>query len=201
MEKIVLPSTQKGFVSGYFWSLLWFLALMWAASLFSGHIELIYIKLGISSFGEFGDLSYSTKRGYRMMHPPLLHAGMYVSYIIAGIIVLVNSYMFVYSTREANTIFKEGDHWGKVLGETYGFPFSRDTKQAVFDRIVDITVEQPSISRILNTGTLKVKMITFTNADSNEQEWTIPAIKSPHERKAELEAALLGHEGLKVKFL
>lgn len=202
MERITLPATQKGYFSQYFWGFLWLLAFVWAASWCSEYIATIYKTLGVDSWSGFEKLSWS-KYKYWMMYPlPLLHIGMYVSYIISGIIILVNLYTVVYSTREVNTFSKsEAGYWNKVSSEIYGFPFSKITKQAVFDRITDIAVEQSGVNRILNTGTLKVKMITFTNADSKEQEWFVPSIKNPYERKAELEAALLGHEGLKVRLL
>ena len=202
MERIVLQSTQKGFVSQYFWGFLWALSFLLFASWCSGYIESIYTTLGVNSWSEFSNLSWYKKSDYWMVSFPFLHIGMYISYIIIGIIALVNLYTSVYSAKEVNTFSKnEGDYWGKVFAETYDFPFGKTTEQAVFDRIIKIAVEQPSVSRILNTGTLRITMITFTNADSKEQKWTIPAIKRPYERKTELEAALLGHEGLVVKLL
>lgn len=203
MQRITLPATQKGYFSQYFCGLLWLLAFMSAASWCSGYIDYIYKTLGVDSFSKFNDLAFYTRNKYWMIStPPLLHFGMYMSYIVAGIIVLVNLYTAVYSTREINTFSKsEGGCWDKVFSETYDFPFSKTTKQAVFDRITDIAVEQSSVSRILNTGTLRVKMITFTNADSKEKEWSVPAVKNPYGRKTELETALLGHEGLKVRLL
>lgn len=203
MEKIVLPSTQEGFVSQYFWSLLWSLLFLWAALWCLGYIESIYTILDIDSWDRFRGLSRSKKNDYWMIYPfPFLYIGMYISYIIAGIIALANLYAFVYSAKEITTFLKsDDDYWDKVFAEAHGFPFSKTTIQTMFDRIVDIEIEQSSIDRILNTGTLRITMIIFTNADSREQEWIIPAIKRPYERKAELETALLGHEGLVVKLL
>lgn len=203
MEKITLPATQKGYFSQYFWGLFWFLMFIGTALWFSGYIDYIYKTLNIDSLKGFDELSYSTKNKYEMMYPfPFLHLGMFVSYFISASIVLVNLYTAIYGAREISTFAKgEDGYWGKLFNETYAFPFSKTTKQVVFDRIIGIEVKQSSVCRILNTGTLAVRMITFTNADSKEEKWSIPAIKKPYERKAEIEAFLLSHEGLKVKLL
>jgi len=124
-----------------------------------------------------------------------------ISYIVASIIVLFNFHIFFYRATEVNTIFKDArGHWGKVFCKMYGFPFAKETRQVLFDRIIEIGVEQSSIDRILDTGTLHLKVITFTNAAATEYEWTIPAIENPYEKKEAVEAALLGHEGLNVTF-
>lgn len=180
MEKtIVLPSTQKGYVSDYFWGALWFFGL-W-----------IFASWGCSQYEGMMDNYFQYF---------LAFIGGVIAYIVMAIILLSNIHSAIYGTRAVSTFYQDNKgFWNKLSCDTYGFPFSKTNKQVVFDRIIHIDVEQGSICRILNTGTLKVKMITFTNADSREENWNIYAIKNPYDRKAELEEALLDHEGLMVK--
>lgn len=179
MEKtIVLPSTQKGYMSNYFWGTLWFFGLWIFASWGCGQYEVV-------------------DNGFQYF---LAFIGGVVAYIAMAIIALSNIDSAVYGTRTVNTFYQnDKGFWSKLSCDSYGFPFSKSNKQVVFDRIIHIDVEQGSICRILNTGTLKVKMITFTNANSQEEDWKIYGIKNPYDRKAELEKALMEHEGLTVK--
>lgn len=176
-NKIVLESSQKGFVSQYFWSIIWLC--------FLGGLA-----LWVSGFKESADdISF-----------PLLHICMYILYIIMGIIILCTFHTLLYGSREINTFSQnEEGHCYLLSGVTYGFPFSRNLNQVFFDRIIQVDVRQESISRILDTGSLSITMVTFTNADSKNRSWTIPAIKEPYKRKVEIEKTLMGHEGLRVK--
>jgi hypothetical protein len=198
-EKIVLASTQRGFMSRYFWSLIWLVIFVGLAIWFSSQIDSIYAAEKVSSWKEF---SRNYERWhYASMHPfPWLHIGMYLSWLIAGVIFVCNLCTGLYSARKVNTFYKNKEgHWSKIICESYGFPFNRKAAQAVFDRVIKINIVQASIDRLIGTGTLEIKIATFTNANADTEYWTIPAIKNPYQRKTELEAALLSHEGLKVK--
>ena len=87
----------------------------------------------------------------------------------------------------------------KVSKTEYGFPFSKHTSEAIFDRIVRVKVEQSSIGRMLNTGNLTLTLVTFTNADVIEKEWEIPAIKNPYQYQEDIMSQSPKHEGLDVR--
>lgn len=200
-DKIVLPSTQRGFMSRYFWSLIWLVIFIGLAIWFSSQIESIYAAEKVGSWKEF---SRSDARwDYASMYSfPWLHIGMYLSWLIAGIIFLCNLCTGLYNAREVNTFYKTSEgHWGKVVCENYGFPFNKKISQTVFDRVIKIELTQAGIDRLFNTGCLEIEMATFTNATAETTTQAIPAIKNPYQKKADLEAALLSHEGLKIRLL
>jgi len=176
-DKIILNSTQKGFCSQYLWATIWFIAL-WV----------------------FARWVIKFRESLSICDLPWPQACAYLSVAVMIIIVIGSAHTMIYESREVNTLFKnEEGYWGKILCVKYGFPFSKATSQVIFDRIVSIGIEQGSLDRILNTGSLEITMITFTNANSRKKSWTMPAIKNPYDRKVELEEALMKHEGLRVK--
>ncbi|PLX26809.1 hypothetical protein C0583_05935 [Candidatus Parcubacteria bacterium] len=181
MEKtIVLSSTQKGYISDYFWAIIW--------------------SVGLWIFASWCCSFYETMMDSYAPFQFLVFIFGVLTYIAIAAIALYNIHSAIYKTRTVDTFYlNDKGYWNKLSSNSYGFPFSKSNKQVVFDRIIHIDVDQGSICRILNTGILKVKMITFTNADSKEEDWNIYGIKNPYDRKAELEKALLDHEGLMVK--
>ena len=177
MDNIILKSTQKGYFSQYCWTLFW-LAALWILADYTTDFRKTIGKYDI----------------------PWPHIVLYVSYIIMAIIFVSNLYTFFYESREVNTFFKNKDGLlNKLICESYGFPFSTQRDEITFDIVTQIQISQGSIDRILDTGSITLTMITFTNADSQEYEKTIPAIENPYERKLDLESALSVQEGLKVK--
>lgn len=200
-DKIVLPSTQRGFMSRYFWSLIWLAIFVGLAIWFSSQIESIYAAENVRSWKEF--FRGGARWDYDSMHPiPWLHMGMYLSWLIAGIIFLYILCTGLYSARAVNTFHKNAEgYWHKLVCESYGFPFGKKTFQTVFDRVIKIELTQSGIDRLFNTGSLEIEMVTFTNATAETTFQTIPAIKNPYQKRTDLEAALLNHEGLKVKLI
>ncbi|NTU74251.1 PH domain-containing protein [Candidatus Roizmanbacteria bacterium] len=174
---IVLESTNKGFVSMHFWAIVW-VAIFW--------IFKCWCEGYVASIGMY-DLPW-----------PVL--GIYVSYGVMGLILIINAYMVIYAAREVN-IFRHGENGflEKIICCSYGFPFSKNTNEVIFNRVIEIEVVQGSLDRLLDTGNLNLKLTIFTNADSEETNWIVSAIKHPYIRKEEIERSLAKHEGLLIK--
>lgn len=189
-NKIELPSTQKGFASMYFWSAVWILILASAGWWALNYINGIYAETGVNSFSRlYGDDEVKAL---------FLYVGLGVISIVAGFIVVMCVGAF-YVARSRNILYKnKGGYWHKIEEENYQFPFGKEVKQAAFDRIIEIEVQQTGIGRLVNTGDLHLKMVTFMSGETDEWYWTIPAVENPNERKKEIEAGMLDHEGLKI---
>lgn len=175
---IVLPSTNKGFLSTHFWAVVWLVA-FW---IFKCWCE-----------------GYATSIEEYFFPWPVF--GVYVSYGIMFLILLANIHGAIYGAREVNVLRHGEDGFlEKIIGNSYDFPFSKRTVEVMFNRITRVEVVQGSLDRLLNTGDLNLELITFTSADSKESEWIIPAIKNPYGRKKEIEeSSLMDHEGLLIK--
>ena len=199
-DRLELKSSQKGFFSEYFLSALAFVGFLLLAFWLSDYINSVYTALGVSSFHEFNNLPYSVRSNYELL--VVAYGGMYFSYLLDGIIAVTNLCTAFYRSKEVNIFEKNKEgFWNTVSREVPTFPFGKTTQNALFDRIIGISVEQPGLAAWFDTGTLKVSTIVFTNADSKEKLWVIPAVKEPHRLKEELEKSMRGHEGLMVNVL
>lgn len=177
-DDIVIPSTNKGFLSTHIWAAVW-LAALW---IFKSWCE-----------------GYATSIEEYVFPWPI--CGIYGSYAIMLIILLYNIYTAIYNAREISILRHGEDGFlEKAICYTYGVPFSKRSAEMMFNKVIRIVVVQGSIDRLLDTGRLNLEFITFTSADSKEFYWTIPAIKNPYGRKKEIEESLLlQHEGLLIK--
>ena len=210
--RLGLRSSHKGFISQYFWSLLWvfvlFLAIDWSGhriySVYNEVNELYSLRDPIESFQDFERIGSSGKDNkYWYMSPvPLLHIGILVSYLIVGFILLGNVMTVLYSTRKIIklSLNKEGN-WRKAVTETYHFPFSKQTELVIFDRITEINVNQTGIDRLFNTGSLDMETVTFTNAGTDKQTLYIRAVSNPFDLKNDLESGVPAHQGVVVRLV
>ena len=166
-DRIKLQSTLQGFGSTIFWSIVWAVVLLLVASALSSHIDAADLQKA------WWDQSHDESAFF---------AGIVMSVLrwAVGFIAVCTLYCVFYGVREENVFSRNQEgNWSRVTCTTYGFPFSRDVRELVFDRIIDIAVNQSSIDRLLNTGTVQITMVTFTNADSKQRNWLFPAIKDP----------------------
>ena len=111
---------------------------------------------------------------------------------------LGNVYCFFYASK-AKTVFvqDENGQWS-CESVTYDIPFSRHEKHVPFDRLVQVDVNQSSLGRIFNSGTIAVKMVTFVSTEVCEKTWHIPAIVRPYKCAGALRSTSSGHEGVQV---
>lgn len=156
VKTIELRSTHRGFASQYFWSVFWIVVLTIVnASILVPHAQ-----------------SEEWAKWYRVQDSVLLAGiGMWIVYAVVVVIALNTLHTALYRARERNVLTSDaaGNVLGKLTCTTYDFPFSRDIAEVAFDRIIWIIVSQSSIDRLCGTGTLRVRLVTYTNAEASEQ--------------------------------
>ncbi len=175
---IVLRSMNKGYISMHLWSGIW-------------SIMFVYIAEWLADIGdvtENADVFFFSA------------AGLYILCAAVAITLILNLHAAAYGARDVVILSHGNDGFlEKLMITSYGFPFSVNKKQVSFNRIVEIEVDQSSIDRTINMGSLSLKLVTFTNAQAIEESITIYAISNPHEMKGLIEKSLPGHEGLLIK--
>lgn len=179
MGILVLRSTRRGFVSTYFWSMLWIIVLFFPNSWIDSKIRI-------------------AERFAAEL--PFLYAVLTLTYITMAIVALTALWHLIYAPLMVHTFYKDGGKWWKCLREvTYDFPFSMEQKDIFFDRIVDATVKQASIDRLLNTGTIVITTIAFTNGEAHKNTRSIPGIDDPFGVVADILAGTPKHTGIDVR--
>lgn len=94
------------------------------------------------------------------------------------------------------TVISKGE--GRISEERFGFPFEREMTEQRFDRVTGVTVSQGNFDTRLNTGSVTLKLVTFTNAEVLTKKWSIIHIDNPQAVAARIIEGLPSHEGLKV---
>lgn len=175
---IVLRSMNKGYISMHLWSCIW---------------SIVFIYIG----GRLADIGDATQNAHVFFFSA---AGVYILGTAVAIIFIFNLYAAAYGARDVVILSHGNDGFlGKLVITSYGFPFSVNRRQVSFNRIVEIEVDQSSIDRTINMGSLSLKLVTFTNAQAIEESITIYAISNPHGIKSLIEKSLPDHEGLMIK--
>lgn len=179
MDTLVLRSTYKGFVSVYFWCLVWILAV---------YIFQSWVDAHLVHLDEFRPLYALATMAY------------WVSYPVMGLIGIILFGHLVYAPLSVYTFRKDGGWWKHQMTVTYDFPFSKKQSEVFFDRIVDAKVEQASIDRIFGTGSLTLKSITYTNGEVYESEHTINGIDDPYSTLETILRGIPSHTGIEVRW-
>jgi hypothetical protein len=123
----------------------------------------------------------------------------WVTAAIIGYILLERLYRVIYSVREVSTFIKNSEgRWGEVRGVVYRFPANKTQQKKYFDRIIDVTVYQTMLDRVFGVGTLEVEIVTYTNLESEEVSWTMPAVKDPHEWEKQIVAYLPKGDAVRI---
>lgn len=158
-------------------------------------IDDIYSKNGVSSFSEFWDIPI---RGRTVNDEFIL----FIIYAISAFCILIVIYNFIqlvrnfYKAQTMNTIDKDKE----VITEiTYDLPASKNIKMIRFHRIIAVEVQQGTFDRIFHTGTLVLKTLVYTNADSITNTWYINWIIDPSMVKERILEGLPDYEGLTIK--
>lgn len=198
---LVLNSTRKGFLNLCFWSLISIIALWFFASWCSDIIEAVYEAENVTSYSEFSALDYAVKEKYDAIYPTsIVHVGMGLAWIGIITLFLVNLYAMMYLAREKNTLyFNEDGFLNTIVKDRYILPCGAEKVEVNLDRIIQVDVEQRGLNRFLNTGKLRLRLITYTNADSQETWWDVPAVEKPFSKKEKIMSASRDHEGLTIK--
>jgi hypothetical protein len=196
-DPIILRSTLAGYLSTIFWSIVW-------AIVFFAANRYLAAMLAEASYA-------STHRVYfDYNHRPwyaddflltCVQIGYWAAATVAGIIVLFGVVgTAVYSRLEVNILTaNDKGVWDKVEYSAVGFPFSKIAAKLSLNRVIKVTVQQSSIDRLIDTGSLTLTISTFANAEAEESTWTIPAIKAPYKAMNDILAGTAPHEGLEVR--
>lgn len=178
MNTLEIRSSVRGHVSMIFWAGIWFIILLVLSRWMGGWIPTLDDRVD--------------------RH--LLTGVTWVIYAVMVIITVSTLIATLYGPFRINSFYKNKDgNWHKVTDVVYSFPFSKNTRETVFDRIVQVEVNQSSIDRLLGTGDLILTLVTFTNADVVEKTWTISAIEHPYRHQGEIMSGSPKHDGLDVR--
>ena len=200
-DTLTMRSTQQGYASQYFWAIMWSFILAYTALRTEAYILDAYASVGAETLAEYKS-NMRVRSSWVAVdgNIPLMHFIWWFCAILAAIIVLVQAWTVIYSARTVNVFRKNSDgKWGKVVRPSYAFPASVERQQQVFDRVTDITVSQSFIDRLFGTGSIKLKLATFANVESDEIEWIVSAVKDPYHWEGMLSAALPDGAGLRIK--
>lgn len=115
-----------------------------------------------------------------------------ISVLLVCMIEFINT---IYATK-TTTVISKGDN--KITEKVWAFPCGFTETEKMFNRIIDVTVEQVGLNALLNNGSIGLKMLTYANATTVESEWTIKNIENPQKIKMDIMEGLPKHEGLTV---
>jgi hypothetical protein len=118
--------------------------------------------------------------------------------VICVLVGFLNARDILGGAYASRTVTKISKSEGKIAERSYGFPFKQEDHERRFDRIVAVTTRQGNFDSALNTGSIRLELLTYANADTVRSVWLIENVENP---KALAEAILEGlpqYEGLKV---
>jgi hypothetical protein len=114
---------------------------------------------------------------------------MVLVYIVLGILVLlalIALYKFLalfYELKHTTTIDFEK---GKIIMQSYDFPFDRHVEEKRFNRIVGVVVTQKSLDRMAGAGELCVEYLVQSKTDSKLRSIEVPYVLNPLRMKDKL---------------
>lgn len=114
------------------------------------------------------------------------------------LVILANVSGIIGNLYLARTVTVVNKSEGRISEERFGFPFEREMTEQKFDRVTGVTVSQGNFDTRLNTGSVTLKLVTFTNAEVLTKEWSIICIDNPQAVATRIIEGLPSHEGLKV---
>lgn len=114
---------------------------------------------------------------------------MVLIYIVMGIIFilfLIALYRFLilfYQLKRITTLDFEKE---KIVVETYDFPFEKEILEKRFNRIAGVEINQKTIDRAVNCGTLYIEYLVLSKNDSKLRGIEVPYVENPIEIKNKL---------------
>jgi len=189
---IELKSTLRGLTGAIVTKMVWLVI-----SLISGALT-----LGWANSTMVSAIAASQKEGYAYLFSSPSKTDAYFVYIFAFVLFATALFIFfaaiadINKAHEVNLVYlKEG----KIICTTYSFPFQKVVRQVHFNRIMRADVYQKSLDRVFGTGTLGLELITYTNADSETTDWSIPHIIDPDSARETIMSAMPEYTGVLIK--
>ena len=161
-------------------------------------IDLIYAHFNVHSFNELE----------RMLifwaNLVVVFSYMGLSGLVIAIPMLMCSLLLTawYSAKEKTVFYYTNtmDRITRIVNTSYYFPHGIKEQEWIVDSVLNISVIQPTFSRMFNSGIITMTIATFANADAKKTRLIFAGIRNPHGRKEELMHAFPStHEGVLVK--
>lgn len=120
---------------------------------------------------------------------PFAVVSMLLVYIVLGvllillIVALYKLFSLFYELKRVTVIdFVRG----KIIIESYDFPFDKQIEEKKFDNIIGVDIIQKSIDRTVNSGTLYLEYLVLSKNDSKLRGMEIPNVSNPMKIKDRL---------------
>jgi hypothetical protein len=152
----------------------------------------IYEKIGIRDFWKIKDHKYMYGDKHSMVIANLIS-------IIALIFVLCSLKGFLnnlYILKTLTVIDKKARTFSE---DEYSFPSGKAHQERNFDRLLQVRVDQTSLQRWLDTGSIILEFMVNKNADSEPFEWGLYYISDPYEIARQIKDGLPEYDGLQVR--
>ncbi len=179
-------SSRKGFWHSLFWSLVWLAVLGAIAFTLYGWAQAqLCPDDGWRSWR--GYCSYDGEDAYWLyMFLTCVMSG------VMGLIVVGTIWGLVYGFGDT-LAFEMGENgvWHKATKKGYSFPAGAYAIETLFNRVLRVEVDQSTINRLFDVGTVRVHVVTFVNAEIEEHAFCLSSVLHPNE----LAAAIMWHAG------
>lgn len=196
MEDVIrLKSTHRGLTGRYVSAGLWTAFNLLLVRVLVVVVYRIFAKYDVYTIGEYWDLSrFAIGRNHQLaVFFAALGIGLFALLAFGNICNIIGCF---YRAKETLVVDKARHLIAKYH---YDFPYDKDVSELRFDRVVKVRVSQGMFDRLLYTGTLTIKTLTYANADTIESERSIRHIKDPYGAKERIKAGLPEYTGLKVR--
>jgi hypothetical protein len=181
MEKnnVIIKGSFKG-ISADFSKNIVVLICIFILYLISNNIrKTYYSKYGISSFIDF-------VTGFEHISVIAIISSIFLLFFILAIIGISTFYktiILLYETQRTITIDFTA---GKILVESYSFPFIKNTDENLFNDIISININQGLLNRTFNTGDIYIEYLTCSKVDSQLRTLEMPYVSMPFKVKTKL---------------
>lgn len=138
-----------------------------------------YSKFGISSFFDF-------VTGFENLSVIAILSCIFLLFFILAIVALstiLKTAALLYEIHRITTIDFIS---GKILVESYSFPFNKNTDENLFNDIINVNINQGLMNRTFNTGYIYIEYLTCSKVDSQLRTLEIPHVSMPFKIKTKL---------------
>ncbi len=197
MQTLEVRATRKACLSQFFWASVWIVALVVPMHWFAHEVNALTLTISQSKLaGDLPSLEVDVSLA-------IASVGLWATFGLMIVIFIWNVHTFIYGSREVNVFSqsKENGPWTQITSVEYHFPAGKTISTMAINRIVNTSVSQSAIDRLMNTGSLWISVATFVNGDVEEVSFNFDGINEPHEVRAAILAGSPEHEGVGISIL
>lgn len=103
--------------------------------------------------------------------------------LIAAISLVFKIIGLLYETQKVITVDYVA---GKILVETFSFPFSKTVEEHKFNDIVNVSISQSLLGRLFSTGDMYIEYLTCSKVDSKLKTLDITYVNGPFRIKPKM---------------